>query len=255
VANIWKVRSIVSGESEGAWIKDRQDELKWPEENDDFILLQSLLTAPVSELRDLLNAISNSITCLFKLSLVLRNPTPVDKYAKAASIGTYDSHFDVDYVWHKYPYLRRTDSSNEWLIERLGKANTRRREYFKYCEMHRKRLAFVPAVLKRDRVREEYSEQQSVSSPHMDDPPRTAYTSDMSPSIQATTTASTYVERIKDEEDYERQSTTSFATSLGHEKEGKLKMPPQPQGSENAQPFECKLCYTIQIVKGQSAWR
>lgn len=245
----WKVRSIVSGEREQLSIR-----VSAPEDSDDSRSSSPLTTEPVSELRDLLTAVANSITGLFKLSIILRNATPVDRYAKAASNGAYDSHFDIDYVWHKYPYLRRTDSTNEWLIERLGKANTRRREYLKYRETHRKRLAFVPAASKLEEISERYPDQHAPPASHIDDSARSGFKSDMSPSILASTTASAYVERIH-QEDYEIQSMTSFALSLGREEEGKLSIPPRPKGSENERPFECPYCCTIQVVKGERAWR
>src|SRR5271154_4185589 len=104
------------------------------------------MSESVSELRDLLNTVGTLKKELFKLSIVLRNPTPFDRYAKAKSIGTYDTQFDIDYVRNKSPYLLRLGA--EWLIERLGKANTRRREFLKYCEKHREKLAYVPLAPK-----------------------------------------------------------------------------------------------------------
>ena len=52
-----------------------------------------------------MDAIANVITGLFQLSIVIRRATPRDRYAKAASVGTFIPDFDIDYVRHKFPLL------------------------------------------------------------------------------------------------------------------------------------------------------
>ena len=64
-------------------------------------------------------------------------------------LDTFDGHFDKDYIWHKYPATRRTKLEDEWLIDRLGKANARRREYLKYCEGTAKNLLMSKATQRR----------------------------------------------------------------------------------------------------------
>jgi hypothetical protein len=196
---------------------------------------------PSSELRELVKAVGNSITWLFKLSMILRNPTHVDRYAKAESIGTYDSEFDIDYVRNKLPYLQWARA--EWLIERLGKANTRRREFLSYCEKHRIKLAYVDTALSKD----------------VPDSSESAFT--IYPAPNSLTTASTFMERYAFQqtaleiEEFETQSFTSYATSIGNDGEDKLSVPPQPIESLDGKPFECPFCFTIQIVKGERPWK
>lgn len=233
-----KVSCIVSGE------RDQQSI-----DNDDPF--ESSLGESTSELRELVKAVGNSITWLFKLSMILRNPTPVDRYAKAESIGIYHREFDIDYVRNKLPYLQRPGA--EWLIERLGKANTRRREFFSYCEKHRKKLAYIGPhpVLE--------VEQDTASSKDVPDPAQSAFTIHTAPC--SLTTASTFVEGFGFQqttleiEEFETQSFTSYATSIGNDGEDKLQVPPQPKESLDGKPFECPFCFTIQIVKGKRPWR
>lgn len=196
------------------------------------------MTEPVNELRELLETVGISITWLFNLSMILRDPTPVDRYAKAASLGIYDTQPDIDYVRNKMPYLLR--SGDEWLIERLGEANTLRRKFFKYCEKHRQKLAYIGP------------------------PPPSDDASEFGPAPSALTTASAYVERFEPTQgvledqsftSFENQSITSYTTSMTNERDNELRVPPQPKESLAGKPFECPYCYTIQVVKGERSWR
>lgn len=167
--------------------------------------------------------------------MVLRKPTPFDRYAEAESTGTYNPEFDIDYVRNKIPYLQK--SGAEWLIDRLGRANTRRREFLSYREKHRKKLAYPP--------------------PQLDDSTHCISTIHTAPS--SFTTASAFVEsyRRPDVEDrhMETQSITSYATSNVTDLEGKLRIPHQPTESSDGKPFECPYCYTIQVISGEASWR
>jgi hypothetical protein len=247
-----KVKSIVSGERE----QFGDLTVLYPPEDDDLFdtSASDSNSEPNSELQELFAAAADSITSLFELSMVLRNATPHDRYAKAASIGTYDSHFDIDYIWHKFgPYARPSLTNSEWLVERLGRANTRRREYLKYCEKHRDRLAYIPLGPKLDETRK-LSEIRQNLVPVNADATRSVFSS---PSILAPTTASTYIEKLTAPiaEEFETQSMTSYATSVENTEEGNLNIPPRPRESESEKPFECPYCYTIQVAKNDRAWR
>jgi len=197
----------------------------------------------MSELEELVKAAGDSITWLFKISIVLRNPAPFDRYQEAEFTGRYDPDFDIDYVRNTVPYLQRAGS--EWLIERLGQANSRRRELFNYREKHRKRLGYVPP-------------DQSVS-PEDEDSSQAPRTINTAPS--SSTTATTFNENLAfrsldfDEKDTETVSVTSYATSAVTDSEGKTRIPRQPAESRAAKPFECPFCYTIQVVEGEHSWR
>jgi hypothetical protein len=212
---------------------------------------------PITELQELFAAVADSITGLFQLSMVLRKATPHDRYAKLALVDTYDCHSDIDYVWHKYPYARNTnESAGEWLVERLGRANAHRREYFKYSESHHQKSASVPVMQP-----QEAKQSNQVHDPgpipagtELDDAGGRRILSDKSYSMLAPTTATTYVENAEISK-LETQSLTSYATSIGTEEDGNLSIPPPPKESENEKEFECRYCYTIQVVKTEHAWR
>lgn len=260
-ANIYfTVEFIISGKREGQYADNSEDD-GLSSSSDGSSISASLNAEPVSELRELLTGVADSITGLFKLSLILRNAVPRDRYAKAASIDTFSNQYDIDYVWHKFPYPRQRDPPDEWLIERLGKANARRREYFKYCKRHHQKLAQVPEAPKMEAAPSEeipLSQHSSAPIAQFDNGTQSHIPSDRSASVLQPTTASTYIEKLHEtmiEEHLESQSVTSYATSLENKDEEELSLPPQPKESMQGMPFECPYCYTIQIVKHERAWK
>ena len=71
-----------------------------------------------------------------RLSVVLRQPAPRDRTEKCAMIPMARfEQFDIDRV------LREIPQAPLFLAERLGKANTRRRQLFKYLEKHHEEIA------------------------------------------------------------------------------------------------------------------
>jgi len=191
----------------------------------------------MSELQQLMDAISNSTTGLFQLSMVIRRATPRDRYAKAQSVGTFIPDFDIDYVRNKFP------RANEWLVDRLGKANARRREYFKYCESHHQSLS--------SDVRESRRSETATRSE--------GYVTGLVPS----TTASTFMEQMASNAHAnffsEDVSVKSYARSIlvregGGVAEPSLTVPPRPKEGLDGLPFECPYCYTILEMESKEVW-
>jgi len=83
---------------------------------------------PISEIQELTEMTIETITTLFKASIVIRNATSRDRYAKAVTYSRepFDDQFDISHVEHKFPRICRSD----WLAKRLGRAITRRREFY-----------------------------------------------------------------------------------------------------------------------------
>jgi hypothetical protein len=84
-----------------------------------------------SDLGQLFTAIKTANSSLMKLSMVIRNSPARDDYLKAASRYHFDARYDIGHVKEKHGAAKR---SSDWLLERLGKAITRRRQYLKYRE-------------------------------------------------------------------------------------------------------------------------
>ena len=216
--------------------------------------LASETPEPGNALSELLAEAADSVTGLFKVSMILRRPTSTGRTAKLALVATYTRHYDQDYIWHKVPYLRKEVSTDEWLIERLGEANARRREYFLYCEKHHGRLAYVPEPENRDaKTNSDEQEGPIEESVRL---PRSVVTSDLPPSFLAPTSATTFVGNPElGDDEIDALSRTSYSISLWSGPGESLVIPPQPESSLNGQQFECNLCFTIQVVKDAKAWR
>jgi hypothetical protein len=84
----------------------------------------SPVSEPLSEIYEIFLSIPETITSLFKLSMLIRNNSSRDQYVKAlvsASKAPFDDRFDIDRVGNKFPRLYRNDKA--WLRVRLGKAS------------------------------------------------------------------------------------------------------------------------------------
>jgi hypothetical protein len=205
----------------------------------DDLLAGNLVDKETSEIQQLFLAVVGANTSLFKLSTVIRSSPPQDSYNKAASVYPYDTKYDINHVWEKYPAARKR---NPWLIDRLGKAITRRRQYLRYREEHREKPS---RTWKR-------SENESASQ------------RDLPQAALAPTTATTYVAnkpvQIENFSDG-GGSQTSYATTVSEDASNNISVPPPPAKStdgmrfEYGKPFECPYCHTIQIVATRSAWK
>ncbi|KAF5009974.1 hypothetical protein FDECE_3835 [Fusarium decemcellulare] len=83
--------------------------------------------------------VSEAIDCLLRLSVAIANPAPHEKLRKlrhgaSEDVSFYETH-DIGYVQDKYPNI------STGLAEMLGKTITRRRQFFKYREAQRAKLA------------------------------------------------------------------------------------------------------------------
>ncbi|KAI0869690.1 hypothetical protein GGS24DRAFT_511705 [Hypoxylon argillaceum] len=170
--------------------------------------------------------ISHVIDCLFRLSITIRNPAPHDQFmsrAGAETLGYYEK-YDISHVQEKFPRMGLQ------LAERLGRAITYRRHFFKYREDHYVRI-----------------------SGGIDD--------DGGPDNDQTTVASSVPEHQKDSLgenpliDLDARSDisrTSYAPSLNNE-EG-LRVPPIPQQYLDG-PFLCPFCYLMIEVNSRNDWK
>ncbi|KAH7370573.1 hypothetical protein BKA65DRAFT_366218, partial [Rhexocercosporidium sp. MPI-PUGE-AT-0058] len=98
-----------------------------------------------SELRELGLAIQEGITNLFRLSMIIRKKPEKDEYLKASLTYTIDPTADIIHVGDKYPPAKKGD---KWLMERLGIAITRRRQYLLYRKEHQEKMEQVHTLKK-----------------------------------------------------------------------------------------------------------
>lgn len=217
---------------------------------------------PVSTFSEFLVDIAHIVTCLFEFSIATKNPAPRDRLEKYSQIPVkHFEIFDVSHAKHKFPECQEST-----LIERLGKANTRRRQMLRYYKEHHERivgpqefyvLTSIPKIS--DGVKtmdnQPLAPKSVLSAP---DP-------DGSKSVVtkiSQTTVSTYVQRIIEKTDKHSDtevSQTSYATSAGGSEATLhlLRVPPplNPDESLEGDPFQCPYCYELVKITSQYAWK
>jgi len=196
-----------------------------------------------SDLEQLVQAIKNGNASLMKLSMIIRNSPTRDDYLKAASRYSFESRYDIGHVKEKHG----SRGANDWLLERLGKAITRRRQYLKYREDHHGKLS------------RDWEDFPKNNEPKSDKKPDKSI---------ALTKATSFVEKIRvdnhDGSDIAGSlgSKTSYeATSIGEDSIDQLTVPQHPDMAfegvpfEYGEPFRCPYCYTEQVVKNRTEWK
>ncbi|TVY72739.1 Zinc finger transcription factor ace1 [Fusarium oxysporum f. sp. cubense] len=179
-----------------------------------------------SELSQIFAAIVEDINCLFRLSVSIHNPSPHDRFKKACLTDTsgYEP-FDVQHVCNK---LSKAPKS---IAERLGKAISRRRQYFKYRELHHDKLTSGLEIDDKDQM------QSTVAS--------------SLPKKLNVNEPVSLEENVDDASDAER-SQTSWATSAANPE--RRKIPALPAGAENG-PFECPFCFMMVSIASRNHWK
>jgi len=99
---------------------------------------------------DIYSNISNMITLLYRILIAIR---PARRQAHSQEYSELDlnhwKHYDFRHVEDKFP---SAVSKHHFLLVRLSRANTERRKFFQYQQVHREKLARAP----------EYSEDHPV---------------------------------------------------------------------------------------------
>ncbi|TVY27474.1 Exocyst complex component [Lachnellula hyalina] len=211
----------------------------------------------ISEIKEIFESITDAINNLFRLSMIIRNNTSRDRYAKAAAAALsvpFDDKFDISHVEHKFPALK--SKGKEWLVIRLGKSITQRRQYLRYCREHHDKLSrehpitrpsiMEPSGIKLAEVAGLTANARSVYSKP---------TSTLAPT-QASTLLLTSDQLPEDAPPEASQSQTSYATSNEEDmSSSKLRVIEIEDVSKGASHFECPYCWQIQASKSQKSWK
>jgi hypothetical protein len=156
---------------------------------------------PASTFSEFLVDIAHIVTCLFEFSIATKNPASRDRLKKYSQIPV--EHFEicgVSHAKHKFPECQEST-----LIERLGKANTRRRQMLRYYEEHHERIVgpqelhVPPSIPMIPQVVQIMDDQPLAPKSVMPAPDRHGSKSVVTKKSQ--TTVSTYVQRILDNTD------------------------------------------------------
>ncbi|KAF8253413.1 TPR-like protein [Wilcoxina mikolae CBS 423.85] len=198
------------------------------------------VSKPINDLERCVLDLNHIITCLYKFSIAIRNPAPSDKLRKCSKIDvSHFEYFDQQHVREKFP------EAPEFLIERLSRANTRRRQLLKYHEKHHGKIAArydLPSPnasvaegigLTPEAVTGAEDEQGEVTARSKFAEGNEAFDTSF-----ATIAASTTI----------TDTTVSTAYIL------RVPRPPNQDSAYNHEPFQCPYCYSMITVAGETSW-
>ncbi|KAH6994941.1 hypothetical protein EDB80DRAFT_728283 [Ilyonectria destructans] len=179
---------------------------------------------PFDEAHMLIEVISESISYLFRIGILVRKSTPRDRFKRALQVSdlAFPASFDVDYVRQKHPKIRESS-----LLGRLGGGIAKRRQFIRYCRDHRNRLGAdgLGEEGKLIDARTEHSQSK------------------------ATTFLPQKVEEVEDD------AVSFMSASTATESLSNLKLPLLADLSNNNEAFECPICFTIQSFQTERSWR
>jgi nucleoside phosphorylase len=213
----------------------------------------------ISEVNELREQISGTITRLFRVSILIRHAAPTDHFAKALSRNRYrfNDQFDIAHVGEKYPKLAKDDYA--WLRQRLGRAITQRRHYLSYIQDHHEKLEGDHDTVDSSAARSQNPviKQSLASKPMPDRASRPSFFT------KATTVAPKRItpqnlEAEESDPDGDARSYTTISRSVDgdHESSTTVRIPKLDDvRNVNKKEFQCPFCFRIKKFKSERTWR
>ena len=190
----------------------------------------------------------------------LQRQKTVNRYDKCSDIDiSFFEPFDVNYTRQKFP------TTEEFLLQRLGKAISKRRQWLKYRERHASKLGqFLDRA---ENLLDSASILSETTATTFEVPTAAiehhnslesgltsgdSHSLGSEPSISnlAATFNLASLRRIRSMSTIATETT--YATTLGDE--GRLRMPDMPEEGLDTRPFECPYCHYIVSVPTTHAW-
>ena len=228
---------------------------------DDFIAELGTVEDQEAEIKEfdyLVSDITHIITCLYKFSIAIRNPAPKKRLHKIAAIDvSFYEDWDINHINGKF--RQENSQSNfkveEYLIERLGKANTRRRQLFMYYKNHHETISrYIDDPLP-SKSATTTNEPTNISELPTQDPDHERAAT-LNETIKSQTTMSTIVPGlVRTELDEDQLTQTSYATSASQTMRIRVPSPPNEVAAFEGKPFECPYCFNIIKVRSRQDWK
>ena len=198
--------------------------------------------------------ISHVLKCLYRFSTMLRAPMPINRIQKCKSIDVkhYES-WDIQHVANKFPGLP------DYLQQRLGRANTKRRQLFIYHERHHRKIAqSIEKVLKPEQDYPADSSQKPTGGR-----PGTILSATTATTLHVIPGSKNDIPVLgvlpEDCESDTGRSQTSYASShAGNLGSDSYKLPvPDPPNLQyiGCEAFECPYCYNVVFMRNSKSWR
>ncbi|KAG9231767.1 hypothetical protein BJ875DRAFT_106323 [Amylocarpus encephaloides] len=198
-----------------------------------------------NKLEDQVRAIVAANASLMKLSMIIRSPATRDDYVKAASrFDTWNPFADIGHVKEKYGSAKH---STDWLLERLGKAITRRRQFLRYRNEHNEKLL---------------GHSQDDEAIQHSKPEKTIFVSTKATTFVGENVVQNIRAPASDGGNSFASQTSYEATVFGTNVAPRMLTVPSPPKFafpnipfKYGEAFQCPYCFTEQVVKGKSAWK
>ncbi|KAK1499251.1 hypothetical protein CTAM01_07172 [Colletotrichum tamarilloi] len=181
----------------------------------------------IADLDVYIESFPDIINCLMRLIITIQNPAPWDRFIDSKRTDT--SMFEAYDIQHVSAKFEGIDSQ---LAQRLGKAISRRRQYFKYRELRHEKLS------------RQMDEQADAN---------------VTDTISSTVASSFYnhskpLPQIYDfSESQDVASVTSYDASTLEDAQERS-VPDLPKEAYDG-PFECQFCFMIVDIRDTRAWR
>lgn len=227
VVNIPSATSIYRGETT-PWDKRPCDEIGFDNADDDNTPPPELAT----ELAQISADISEILDCLFRLSVSICNPAPHDRFMKSNLINTsYHEPFDISHAREMFPLAEPV------LVERLGRALSRRRQYFLYREMRHSKFS---RGLEEEEV--EMAQEAEVST-----------IASSIPAHMKQVVGDATPLAVMDEDRLSETGWTDTTRGSSLVEGNGPRIPPLPADAHE-RPFECPFCYMMISATTTAAW-
>lgn len=207
----------------------------------------------VTESAQLLVMLADLIKSLLKLSIIIRRSSRRGKFARSSREKPYETESDILHVMDSFPKV----ANNKCLVDKLGKANAKRRQWLSYRRRHRDKLSSQgePMSGRPEDLRTGPTETYA----HL--PTEQAF-SESTYSFDHTTENSTTATTFYSREDVapldivnEESSEVSFsASSVSGREKSPLEIPCLPSEAATGDPFECPFCFGIITISTLQNW-
>ena len=226
---------------------------------EDFMSEQSLPAdeeAEVSEFEYLVLDIIHIITCLYRFSIAIQNPAPKERLVINVS---HFENWDIKHINEKFHFRVAN-----YLSERLGKANTRRRQLLGYYQAHHKKISgHIDDPLSSKSVSELTNAPRPVAptteSGSTRAPAETLHLERAAPfytTMMPQTTVFTVNDELHQAVRIDRdEDQSSYALTINHGMGICVPSPPDENASYAGVPFECPYCLTKIKIRDQQDWK
>lgn len=217
-------------------------------------------SAPKDEAQEIIRAAIECCRGLLKSSMQIRRATTRDRFNKALhkTENPFSDQFDINHVREKYSKLSKPES--KWLLNRLGRANTWRRQFLRYCREHQDSLAASQHLPGDNNAMLSPPAEPAAAAPgkkqHLPPiPDRMSQAGFTDPGTKASTLNVIQLNGIRDEPEDDTVSYMSAVRSDFAQENAVLELPNLRTVGKGQPEFECPLCHTIQSFKRESQWR